>query len=102
MSEVPRIGPDSPPLQQPREEHHSSQQLESTGPEHVHPEENDLPVRLGRYRITGKLGAGGFGIIYLGHDDDLNRDVAIKVPHRHRVSSQEDREAYLAEARVLA
>src|SRR5207302_11052460 len=40
------------------------------------------PARLGRYRITGTLGKGGFGVVYQGHDDDLRRDVAIKVPHR--------------------
>jgi eukaryotic-like serine/threonine-protein kinase len=102
MSEVPRIGPDTPPRPRRTEEDPSSRHLESTGPEHVHPEEEDIPVRLGRYRVTGKLGSGGFGIVYRGHDDDLHRDVAIKVPHRHRVSSPEDVEAYLAEARALA
>jgi serine/threonine protein kinase len=44
----------------------------------------DAPVRLGRYRITAKLGAGSFGVIYKGYDEALRRDVAIKVPHRHR------------------
>jgi len=30
---------------------------------------------LGRYRITGTLGKGGFGVVYKGHDDDLRREV---------------------------
>jgi eukaryotic-like serine/threonine-protein kinase len=59
-------------------------------------------IVLGRYRITAKLGEGGFGVVYKGYDDELRREVAIKVPHRHRVSQPEDVEAYLAEARVLA
>jgi formylglycine-generating enzyme required for sulfatase activity/tetratricopeptide (TPR) repeat protein len=64
--------------------------------------EAELPERLGRYRITARLGAGGFGVVYRGYDDELRRDVAIKVPHRHRVAAAADADAYLAEARALA
>src|SRR5262249_10520854 len=60
------------------------------------------PVRLGRYQITGTLGKGAFGVVYQGYDDDLQRVVAIKVPHRQRVSEIGDIEAYLDEARMLA
>ena len=48
------------------------------------------------------LGEGGFGRVYLAHDDQLDRSVAIKVPRRDRISRPEDADAYLAEARVLA
>jgi serine/threonine protein kinase/formylglycine-generating enzyme required for sulfatase activity len=61
-----------------------------------------LPVRFGRYRITGRLGAGGFGVVYQGFDEELKRPVAVKVPHAHRIAAKEDVESYLAEARVLA
>ena len=60
------------------------------------------PSRIGRYRIIRRLGQGGFGRVYLAHDDDLDRPVAIKVPNPERITHPEDVEAYLNEARILA
>ncbi len=60
------------------------------------------PTRIGRYRIAGRLGQGGFGRVYLGHDDDLDRAVAIKVPNPQRISQANNLEAFLNEARILA
>jgi serine/threonine protein kinase/formylglycine-generating enzyme required for sulfatase activity len=61
-----------------------------------------LPEHIGRYRVEQLLGAGGFGLVYLAYDDQLQRLVAIKVPHPRLVAQPADAEAYLVEARTLA
>jgi serine/threonine protein kinase/formylglycine-generating enzyme required for sulfatase activity len=66
------------------------------------PAEDRPPPQLGRYRIAALLGSGGFGVVYRGHDEELQRDVAIKVPHPHRVARKEDADVYLTEGRTLA
>ena len=60
------------------------------------------PDRIGRYRIERELGKGGFGLVYLAHDDQLERLVAIKVPHRKLVEKAGVADIYLTEARTVA
>jgi serine/threonine protein kinase len=60
------------------------------------------PSKVGRYRIIRRLGQGGFGRVYLAHDDDLDRLVAIKVPNPERTTDPENVEAFFIEARILA
>src|SRR4051795_5693645 len=60
------------------------------------------PAAFGRYEVRGILGAGGFGAVYLGHDTQLNRPVAIKVLHAEASLVQAEGEPALQEARRLA
>ena len=60
------------------------------------------PTAIGRYRVERVVGKGGFGLVYLAHDEQLQRSVAIKVPHRKLVDRPETAELYLTEARTVA
>jgi serine/threonine protein kinase len=52
---------------------------------------------LGRYRLVKRLGSGGFGSVYAGRDERLDRDVAVKVLPRERiVGGRFEREARAA------
>ncbi len=62
----------------------------------------DFPKHIGRYQIERLLGKGSFGMVYLAHDETLDRSVAIKVPHPHLVTNADQAEEYLTEARTVA
>src|SRR4051794_4325224 len=38
------------------------------------------PERLGKFKILGELGRGGFGVVFLAEDPVLGRKLALKVP----------------------
>ena len=60
-----------------------------------------VPPTLGRYEVRRLLGSGGFGAVYLGHDGQLDRPVAIKVL-RAGAGQRADPERSRQEARRLA
>ena len=53
---------------------------------------------LGKYKIVAPLGSGGFGAVYRARDTWIDKDVAIKVPHRQNLNFAE----LLQEPRLLA
>jgi hypothetical protein len=58
--------------------------------------------RLGRYRIVRELGRGAMGTVYLAHDSQLDRPVALKVPRFSAADGPEVRQRFVSEARAAA
>ncbi len=56
---------------------------------------------IGRYAIERVLGSGAFATVWLGHDDELEVDVAIKVLAENWVHDEDVRQRFLDEARIL-
>lgn len=56
---------------------------------------------IGRYRVVARLGAGAFSTVWLGHDDDLDVAVAIKVLAENWVGHRDVVDRFLEEARLL-
>ena len=56
---------------------------------------------IGRYRVVRRLGAGAFSTVWLGHDDDLDVPVAIKVLAENWVGHADIGQRFLEEARLL-
>lgn len=63
---------------------------------------SEVPGTIGRYQVLGPLGSGAFGMVWLGYDPQLDRQVAIKVPHAGRAGGRETGEVFLREMRRAA
>jgi hypothetical protein len=59
------------------------------------------PSRIGRFRLTARLGAGGMGVVYLGEARDCGQ-VAVKVVRPEVGDDQEFRARFSREAALLA
>ena len=55
----------------------------------------------GRFRIERRLGRGGMAAVYLAHDEELGREVAVKVL-QNLAGDGETRERFVNEARLAA
>jgi serine/threonine protein kinase len=57
---------------------------------------------VGRFRVRRKLGEGAFGAVYRAYDPQLDREVAVKVPHPAVLANPKRVERFLREAKAAA
>ncbi|MFO0632276.1 MAG: serine/threonine-protein kinase [Nannocystaceae bacterium] len=62
----------------------------------------DLPARVGRFVVLRRLGAGGMGVVLLAYDEQLDRNVAVKLLFPEFAADRERQRRLLHEAQVLA
>lgn len=72
---------------------------EDSGPRGSARAPEEMPQRLGRYRLLHQLGQGGMGTVYAAHDESLGRRIAVKTITSMDESS---RERFRREARAAA
>jgi eukaryotic-like serine/threonine-protein kinase len=61
-----------------------------------------VTLASGRYRIEHELGRGGMATVYLAHDTELERPVAIKLLAQHLAGDEEFLTRFLREARLAS
>ncbi len=58
--------------------------------------------QLGRFQLLERVGLGAFGAVWRARDTELDRLVALKIPHASLLTSQPDLERFYREARAAA
>jgi serine/threonine protein kinase len=61
-----------------------------------------IPDQFGRYSITRLIGRGGMGAVFLAHDAQLDRPVALKIPILGGTLTAGQKERFFREARAIS
>lgn len=99
------------PVNPPHPSPTPGEQTETLVLENLHPAKDgsgkptEQPDFIGRFQVLEPIGKGGFGTVFKGFDERLDREVAIKVPRLRDHNSRDDRVVeveFLHEARRVA
>jgi serine/threonine protein kinase len=101
---VPPASPETFPAAKPAAKLATTQDQGGAAPPETSPslESLRLPALFGRYQLRKLLGSGGMGTVYLARDMQLERVVALKIPHFTVNDSPEACERFYQEARAAA
>src|SRR6056297_2046562 len=58
--------------------------------------------RIDHFVLVRRIGEGGFGQVWLAHDSRLNREVAVKLPHRRLRGDGNEVKRFAREAAIAA
>jgi tRNA A-37 threonylcarbamoyl transferase component Bud32/peroxiredoxin len=57
---------------------------------------------VGKFQLLDRVGLGAFGAVWRARDTELDRIVALKIPHAHQLSSPDDLKRFQREAQAAA
>src|SRR5262249_45462043 len=58
--------------------------------------------RLGKFQLLERVGLGAFGAVWKARDTELDRVVALKIPHSGLLTAEDELERFRREARAAA
>ncbi len=65
-------------------------------------DDEEEPSTVARYPVVGTIGRGGIGVVYRAEDEDLGRELAVKVLRRSLAHHEELRRRFVEEARICS